>query len=700
MHVRAYGDLNTTPLRTVEFWGVPAEAWQHVGRLPSLRELRIVASDVRGRPFEQIGGLKNLRGLTVVNSKCNPTDLAQVSGMTNLEHLDIAFTVFDETDTWRSEQLGQLTPGEQEQIDRYLASRPAAQAEQYRRMIEVAVLTDRALQHLRGLKQLRTIKLINTNITGHGLDCLKDLPALEELDLPLIAFSADVARVLGGMQSLRRFRYADVTDESLAEIARLSGLEELELFGDGVSDRGAEHLRGLVELRKLSIRGSQLTDGGLRQLADLPHLQYLDLRFSVGALSDAGIKQFQTQKPGCQVLFQPAANKDSTLPNRPVAASQDKGKEPVDLDTGVLRSVETPQDKPPVAPAPDRSSDAPAVEAFLARVEAPRPPRTQRVPRHLRNEQGEIISLRLTGVSLEKADFALIGQLRSLETLDLSQSNVTDDDLPPLGRLVNLRELKLAETGISGSGLEHLGGLEHLERLELNDTKVTDDSLRHLTKLGSLRQLRLVGTQIGDSGLVHLARIASLQSLKLTRTKVTDAGLRSLQNLGELRGLTLDETIVTEAGLKYLAELPRFAWAASAVATAEEFVRRIERGDHAAVADMYAVGLYHPRQRAVSRAETGYDPRQRGRPGARLAAVPRRNALDLGGDRNSTGRSSPILRSNEQRSSCTRPAFASNVASHHLIRAEILGHRPPRFLYRTHKNEWLKGERWPVRVGD
>jgi hypothetical protein len=268
--------------------------------------------------------------------------------------------------------------------------------------------------------------------------------------------------------------------------------------------------------------------------------------------------------------------------------------EPVDLGLGVLREVETTPAKPPVAPAPDRSSDAPAIEAFLARVEAPRPPRVRRIPRHSRNAQGEIITLRLTGITLQKADLALVGQLRQLETLDLSQSNVTDDDLRPLGRLPKLRELKLGETRIDGSGLEYLGGLERLERLELGDTKVTDDSLRHLTKLGSLRHLRLVGTQIGDSGLVHLARIAGLQSLKLTRTKVADEGLRSLRNLGELRGLTLDETNVTEAGLKSLAELPRFAWAASAVTTAEEFVRRIERGDHAAVADMYAVGLNIP----------------------------------------------------------------------------------------------------------
>jgi hypothetical protein len=68
-------------------------------------------------------------------------------------------------------------------------------------MIEVTVLTDRALAHLGNFKRLRTLKLINTNVSGRGVDGLKDLPALEELDLNLIMFSPEVARLLGRMQS-------------------------------------------------------------------------------------------------------------------------------------------------------------------------------------------------------------------------------------------------------------------------------------------------------------------------------------------------------------------------------------------------------------------------------------------------------------------------------------------------------------------
>lgn len=242
-------------------------------------------------------------------------------------------------------------------------------------------------------------------------------------------------------------------------------------------------------------------------------------------------------------------------------------------------------------PAPSKLSP---IEAFLTRVETPPPPRRGRLSRHVRNAQGAIVALRLKGAKLEKADFAVIGQLGELESLDLSETSVSDEDLRSLAGLAKLRELRLWDTRIDGSGLAYLAGLEHLERLELADTKVTDATLRHLSKVKSLRHLVLIRAPIGDSGLAHLADLRGLQSLKLGGTIVTDEGLHLIRGLEELRGLTLDGTNVRPVGLKELAELPRFAWAASATATAEEFVRRIERGDHQALDAMLSVGLDIP----------------------------------------------------------------------------------------------------------
>jgi hypothetical protein len=331
--------------------------------------------------------------------------------------------------------------------------------------------------------------------------------------------------------------------------------------------------------------GDKRPSGGISSTRIDPGADFLDRegRFQLDDLGSGVAWELLIQARGYQPLRLP----------RVIAAPADEAEEftarlvPVQPDELVpLRGrVVDPKGTP---------SEVSPIEAFLARVETPPSPRRVRLKLHSRNAQGEIVALRLEGIKLAKDDFGLIGRLRELETLDLSRSNVTDVDLQRLGGLPKLRELKLWDTRLDGSGLAHLGALGRLERLELGDTKVTDDALQHLAKLQNLRYLVLIRTRVTDAGLPHVARLLSLQSLKLGGTGVTDQGLRVLRGLRELRGLTLDETKVSEAGLKSLAELPHFVWAASATATADELVRRIERSDHQAVDEMRSVGLDIP----------------------------------------------------------------------------------------------------------
>ncbi len=64
----------------------------------------------------------------------------------------------------------------------------------------------------------------------------------------------------------------------------------------------------------------------------------------------------------------------------------------------------------------------------------------------------------------------------------------------------------------------------------------------------------------------------------------------------DLHSLTLDETKISESGLEYLAEFPNLEWISSPVRTAEELVRRMERGDYQAADDMLTVALVLPRR--------------------------------------------------------------------------------------------------------
>ena len=327
------------PVRAADFWNVPADAWTHIGQLTSLQELRIVASDLRGKPMDEIGRLTNLRRLEATNSKCNPQDLEPLRELADLKHLQVMFTVLDESGEWRKEQLGELSAAEQALVAHLVAAQPNRAP-----MAEVAILTDRMLASLRGLDRLKTLRLSNTYVSGRGLESLKALLAIEELDLTLIEFTPEAARIVGGLRTLKRFRYADVTDETLAELAKLPELEELEVWAGGVTDRGVDHLLKLSKLRKLAIRGSQLSDAGLQRLANLPHLESLDLSHSTGSLSATGVKRFQEQKPGCKVACNPKGLRAEPAENtsdqaQPAQADEAIGKPSRDASLDVVAEI-------------------------------------------------------------------------------------------------------------------------------------------------------------------------------------------------------------------------------------------------------------------------------------------------------------------------------------------------------------------------
>ena len=75
-------------------------------------------------------------------------------------------------------------------------------------------------------------------------------------------------------------------------------------------------------------------------------------------------------------------------------------------------------------------------------------------------------------------------------------------------------EVRLSGTRITDAGLADLKGLTSLQTLEL-PRQITDAGLEHLKDLTSLHNLDLRNTQVTDAGLVHLKRMTNLQELNL-----------------------------------------------------------------------------------------------------------------------------------------------------------------------------------------
>jgi hypothetical protein len=129
-------------------------------------------------------------------------------------------------------------------------------------------LTEAGLVHLRGLTDLQTLGLGNTQDTDAALARLR-LTGLQQL-------------WLGGSQ---------VTDAGLAHLQGLTGLQDLSLGSTQVTDAGLVYLRGLTSLQTLALNDTQITDAGLAHLQGLTSLQ--TLRLDNTQVTDAGLAHLQ-----------------------------------------------------------------------------------------------------------------------------------------------------------------------------------------------------------------------------------------------------------------------------------------------------------------------------------------------------------------------------------------------------------------------
>jgi hypothetical protein len=134
-------------------------------------------------------------------------------------------------------------------------------------------------------------------------------------------------------------------------------------------------------------------------------------------------------------------------------------------------------------------------------------------------------------------------------TVDLTGTDVGNDDLEQLQAFTQLLGLILTDTGVSDDGLQHVAKLSTLTTLELYRTSISDAGLKNLSNLSSLAGLYLKGTKITNDGLAHIAGLTNLTLLSLSNTALTDDGLKHLRGLSKLESLIVEDTKVTADGL-------------------------------------------------------------------------------------------------------------------------------------------------------
>jgi hypothetical protein len=123
-----------------------------------------------------------------------------------------------------------------------------------------------------------------------------------------------------------------------------------------------------------------------------------------------------------------------------------------------------------------------------------------------------------------------------------------------LNEIPTLRALDLSGEPLGGPELTQLAGNRTIENLNLSNTNV--GRMGGLSPLENmpLKSLSLAGTRTTGSALRPLERIPTLESLDLSGTDVGDNGLSSLRRMTNLKQVDLRGSDVSEEGVKWLRE--------------------------------------------------------------------------------------------------------------------------------------------------
>ncbi len=129
-------------------------------------------------------------------------------------------------------------------------------------------ITDKGLQSLERLVNLKRLSLERTRITDAGLVHLARLTHLESLDLSGTQIRGDGLRYIQGLRDLKTLELdrTQVCDRGLAHLPRLASLKRLSLWKTTITDRGLVHLKKMAQLQVLVIQRTAVTAAAADQL--------------------------------------------------------------------------------------------------------------------------------------------------------------------------------------------------------------------------------------------------------------------------------------------------------------------------------------------------------------------------------------------------------------------------------------------------
>ncbi|HAY82953.1 MAG TPA: hypothetical protein DCY79_24355, partial [Planctomycetaceae bacterium] len=142
--------------------------------------------------------------------------------------------------------------------------------------------TDLGVRHLADLPELRTLSLIDTQVSGSTLSVFAAHP-LEVLWLQNTPLTSDGVQQVGDLHQLRRLSVANtqITDDDFHALATLLELDYLDISETSVGDAGILHLLPLPRLYVIDAYQTQITPAAVHSFQQ----QHPDIQFCTGIRS-------------------------------------------------------------------------------------------------------------------------------------------------------------------------------------------------------------------------------------------------------------------------------------------------------------------------------------------------------------------------------------------------------------------------------
>ena len=364
---------------------------------------------------------------------------------------------------------------------------------------------------------LPNVREINVD-TPVQLAAFRSLKAAPPVELFSIASptAADLDR-LAAIQNLRSLQVLDAGNQVIPAIAKLRGLEYLNIMSQSLTDADLAPLSALTKLKSVGIHGPKLTPAVASTFAGAPVTQFV---FDSMKLTDARLAEVAKLKGVTQLRLAGASLTDAGFAHlENLAALEELTLENVSGVTaaGVAHLTKLPKLR--------------TLTVFNAPGAGP-----------LAGLTGAPALTKLTTIGVDAKALAVVGRLPKLRALAVQGVPVNSEELAALAPTSKLTLLEIRPAQgkpITDAGARAIAQVKTLKTLYLAEAKLTDAGVAALGTMPNLELLSIAGTSFDPGEYTPITPVTARVPPPKPKADVSPAGFLELVKAPKLKRLIL-----------------------------------------------------------------------------------------------------------------------------------------------------------------